>query len=57
MAQIHQIDPAVEYLDKHGVPITRENYLNVAYLGDPPKELGAEQEAALPEELRKTSVS
>ena len=52
-----KIDPTVEYLEKHNTPVTRENYLNLAYLGNPPKELDAEQEAALPEELRKPIAS
>jgi hypothetical protein len=43
----------VEYLKKNNVPLTRENYLQLAYLGEPPKELDAEQEAMLPEEIRK----
>lgn len=45
-------DPVVEYLKKNNTPLTRENYLQVAYLGDPPKELDAEVEAMLPEEIR-----
>ena len=48
-------NPTVEYLKKNKVPVTRENYLNLAYLGNPPKELNAEEEAMLPEELRDTS--
>jgi hypothetical protein len=47
----------VDYLKAHGTPVTRENYLNLAYLGDPPKELSAEEEAAIPEELRKSAES
>jgi len=45
-------DVAVELLKKARVPVTRENYLNMAYLGNPPKELEAEQEAELPKELQ-----
>lgn len=45
-------DPVLAYLKKNKVPLTRENYLGLAYLGDPPKELDAEQEALLPEEIR-----
>lgn len=50
-------DPVVNYLKAHSTPVTRENYLNLAYLGDPPKELSAEEEAALPEEIRKSVQS
>lgn len=45
-------DPIIELLDEYGIPVNRENYLNLAYLGEPPEELGAEQELALPEQVR-----
>jgi hypothetical protein len=36
-----------------GLPVTRENYLNVAFLGNPPEEpLDGGLEAELPEELQ-----
>jgi hypothetical protein len=39
---------AVEELMKDaGIPLTRENNLNLAYLGNPPEELG-EEEGYLP---------
>jgi hypothetical protein len=44
-------DPLVEYMKKHDIPVTRENYLSLAYLGNPPAELGPELEAELPSEL------
>jgi hypothetical protein len=40
----------LDYTKKHNIPLTRENYLAIAYLGDPPDELGAEEEAEIPEE-------
>lgn len=40
----------VQYLHKLGLPVTRENYLDVAGLEEP---LDAEIEAGLPPELRK----
>jgi hypothetical protein len=43
-------DPLLETMRYYGIPLTRENYLNLAYLGEEPK-LDAEQEAALPVEL------
>lgn len=46
-------DVVVELLHRAGVPLTRKNYLNMAYFGKPPKELSAEEEAELPEEIRK----
>ena len=50
--QLGKSDPIIELLDEYGIPVNRENYLNLAYLGDPPEELGAEEELTLPEQLR-----
>lgn len=44
--------PLVVYMKKNDIPVTRENYLNIAYLGKPPAELGNELEAELPSELQ-----
>jgi len=41
----------LDYMKKHNIPLTRENYLEIAYLGDPPEELGAEEEAEIPHEV------
>jgi hypothetical protein len=46
-------DPVLRWMTENGVPLTRESYLNVAYMGDPPKTLGPEQEAELPEQFQK----
>ena len=48
------VNHTVEYMKKNGVPLTRENYLDYAYLGNPPSQLSAEEEAELPEELQRT---
>ena len=40
------------YMKKNNVPLTRENYLDYAYLGNPPDQLTAEEEAELPEEFQ-----
>jgi len=45
-------NPVVDLMIKNKIPLTRENYLNVAYMGDVPEELSAEEELELPEELR-----
>jgi hypothetical protein len=45
-------DHITEWLKSKGHAVTRKNYLNVAYMGAPPAELTAEQEAELPEELQ-----
>jgi hypothetical protein len=46
-------DYVLEYMKEHGIPLTRENYLNEAYMGEPPEELGPELEAELPEQFQK----
>lgn len=45
-------DCALAYMRKHGVPLTRKKYLEMAYLGRPPAELSAEEDAELPEEFQ-----
>jgi hypothetical protein len=45
-------DPILALMRYHNLPITRQDYLNLAYLGRPPKELSAEEEAELPKEVR-----
>ncbi len=47
-------DPILELMLRDKVPLTRENYLHLAYMGTPPEEpLDAELEAELPEIFRK----
>jgi hypothetical protein len=41
-------NPTLAFLLEHNLALTRANYLAVAYLGDPPEELDAEQESELP---------
>jgi hypothetical protein len=43
-------DGIVRLLEENDLEVTRANYLKIAYLGNPPKELDAEIEAELPEE-------
>jgi hypothetical protein len=45
-------DPLVNWLRKNGFPVTRENYLEMAYPTGLPEPWGAELEAQLPPELR-----
>ena len=44
--------PVLSQLHLSGEPLTRENYLDLAYMGNPPAELSAEEEANLPEIIR-----
>ncbi len=54
MSQLGSNDIIVAALKKYNIPVTRENYLGLAYFGDVPDELTAEQELDLPEEVRGT---
>src|SRR6266568_1462190 len=45
-------DPLLNTMRHQGIPITRENYLMLAFMGRPPTELHPEQEAELPAELQ-----
>ena len=41
----------LEYMKQHNIPLTRENYLQINYMGNPPEKLDAEQEAEIPAEI------
>ena len=41
-------DPVITWMKKNGIEVTRENYIDIAYMGDPPPE----EEIELPEELQ-----
>jgi hypothetical protein len=45
-------DPIIDMMHAHGIPITREAYIELAYMGAPPSEWTAENEADLPAELQ-----
>lgn len=45
-------DIVLEKMKAEKLPMTRANYLALAYLGNPPAELSAEQEAELPEQFQ-----
>jgi hypothetical protein len=54
---ITQADGTLELLKKYGIPLTRENYLRLAFAGNPPEEpLDGEIEAELPEELQRVDT-
>ena len=46
------VDPVLALMKAYGAELTRENYLNWAFNGDPPAELSAEEEAQLPRQFR-----
>jgi hypothetical protein len=56
MGKITQQDGTLILLERMGLPVTRENYLRVAFMGNPPPEpLDGEIEAELPPQLQKNS--
>ena len=44
--------PTLALLEEAGIPLTRENYLNLAFLGNAPNKLDAEEESELPAPLQ-----
>lgn len=47
----HDEDPLLSLMNEHNIPLTRENYLTLAYMGDPP-EWCPELEAEIPEQFQ-----
>jgi hypothetical protein len=45
-------DGTFTLLERMGLPVTRENYLRAAFLGNPPEELDGEVQAELPPGLQ-----
>ena len=45
-------DSIVELMKRSNIPMTREKYLYIAYMGTPPEVLDAEAEYALPEQFQ-----
>lgn len=46
-------DGVFALMRKFNLPMTREQYIELAYFGKEPEEFGAELEEALPEQFRK----
>jgi hypothetical protein len=46
------MDIVLEPMKKNRVPLTRQNYLDIAYMGAPLDEIGGEIEASIPQEIR-----
>jgi hypothetical protein len=45
-------NPMIAVLKHYGAPLTRQEYLNTAYMGKPPAKLDPESEAELPQDAR-----
>jgi hypothetical protein len=50
------MDDLWEYMKRHGLPLTRETYLYLAYGEEGPPEWSAELEEDLPEEIRQDII-
>lgn len=49
-------DPVLDWMQKNQIPVTRQSYLNLAYMGKPPEGLSVEEEANLPREVRRSQL-
>ena len=49
-------DTTLELMKRHNIPENRENYLALAYMGNPPAKLSAEEEFQLPNQFRKKQL-
>lgn len=45
-------DGVLALMKRFNMPMTREQYLELAYMGEVPEEIGAEEEAGLPEQFQ-----
>jgi len=45
-------DGFVQLMKKAGIPVTKENYLDLVYFGDVPEEIPAEDMAEFPEQFQ-----
>ena len=45
-------DPILATLEEFNEPVTRENYVNLAFLGEVPEEIDPEIESDFPEEFQ-----
>jgi hypothetical protein len=45
-------DIVLALMKQRGIPLTREAYLQIAYMGNPPEEIGGEIEASIPWEIK-----
>lgn len=45
-------DIVLEAMKQNNIPLTRQNYLDIAYMGNPPEEIGGEIEAEIPWEIK-----
>lgn len=46
-------DIVLQRMKEYNVPLTRQNYLDMAYMGNPPEDTGGEIEASIPWEVKR----
>jgi hypothetical protein len=51
-----QYSPTLAYMLKHNLPLTRETWISINYLGHPPEPWTWENEAEVPEFWRKENL-
>ena len=56
MKKTEQPDPVLQHLENLHIPLTRENYLEVAYPMGLPESWSKEDEASLPHEIRRIII-
>lgn len=49
-------DAILDMMKQHNIPESRENYLALAYFGNPPAKLSAEEEFQLLDQFRKKQL-
>ena len=56
LKKIKQPDPVLQHLENLHLPLTRENYLEAAYPLGLPDSWSSEDEASLPQEIRRIII-
>ena len=44
--------PTLRFMKKMGIPLTKQNFLDVLFMGDPPKHLSVEYDDQIPPQWR-----
>jgi hypothetical protein len=52
----NQESPALAWLEESGEPVTRDEFLNLYFCGDVPKEIDPEDEAGFPEQFQRSTL-
>jgi hypothetical protein len=52
----HELRPLEQTMIRFGIPVTRENWIKIAYSGHPPEDWTRELESELPEHLQRQDM-